>query len=935
MIHYENMIVTGSIEVTGSVTADIFTATKAFIGAISGSITDAEYAISSSHAVTASNILPLNQNVDVNGNLTITGTLTAKEFNTEYITGSVIYESGSTKFGDTLDDKHEFTGSVEVLGGITGSLLGSASYAVSSSNTLSASYAESGSYTLSSSYSTTSSYAESSSFSHSGSFAVTASYSVSSSQAESSSVAISSSYALSSSQAESSSMAISSSYALSSSLAESSSYALSSSYSVSSSQAESSSMAVSSSYSLSSSFAISSSLSVSSSFAVSSSRAVTSSFAISSSLAVSSSFAVSSSRAVTSSLALDLVSSVYTRELHVSQQSGNDSGSGTLLKPFATIERALSVATSGNQIVIHPGTYSPTASLSFPTNANNISIVGANSEIGGLVNIAGTFNMNQNIGSVRMVGLTMQGITISGSSNVYIKDSTISTSGIVKTGGGYLEIDRISCEFPTPFTITGAGSVVVTNSKLGAITVNNAAAVVNLQGNLQVVTPAVTAGTMLIDGGVVYSLTNTTPALTAGVNATVLVKDAMLLTPSSTNARITLSTGSFASIQNSTYDKANSVTGRSLNNTAQFQAINADALSGSFANIPSITGSLFGTASWSRNSLTASFVSTASLAHSASYVNLTAGPNITINLVSGSYVISGSANGGGAFSGSALTLSGSDESSITMANISGSYKLLSYYNNTPRWETSTFRLQNQDGEGMLEGNKDRLEFFPITSSFEYTKVLAPDLTGSLFGTASWSENSLTASFVESSSYALTASYVESSSYALSSSVAESSSFSFSSSYSENAMTASLLLGSVESASYAENAASASWLPISAGDNIAIEVISGSYEISVSGSVGGQTLNTKTLSSTSMNYIGDQYARSVEITYNILGPLGCKSGKFHASVWSGSVNSYDIGITDLGQELPGLEAINNGGEIIVQIPTYPDDNHKISWYSATF
>jgi hypothetical protein len=58
----------------------------------------------------------------LNGNLTVTGTITAQEFNTEYISSSVIYESGSTKFGDSADDTHTFTGSVDILGrlGITG-----------------------------------------------------------------------------------------------------------------------------------------------------------------------------------------------------------------------------------------------------------------------------------------------------------------------------------------------------------------------------------------------------------------------------------------------------------------------------------------------------------------------------------------------------------------------------------------------------------------------------------------------------------------------------------------------------------------------------------------------------------------------------------------------------------------------------------------------
>ena len=46
------------------------------------------------------------------GDLTVTGTLTAQEFKTEYITSSVIFESGSTQFGNSLDDTHTFTGSI-------------------------------------------------------------------------------------------------------------------------------------------------------------------------------------------------------------------------------------------------------------------------------------------------------------------------------------------------------------------------------------------------------------------------------------------------------------------------------------------------------------------------------------------------------------------------------------------------------------------------------------------------------------------------------------------------------------------------------------------------------------------------------------------------------------------------------------------------------
>ena len=61
-------------------------------------------------------------NVSVTGNLTVSngttigGTLIAQEFHTEYISGSIIFTSGSTKFGDTLDDTHYFTGSMYVTG---------------------------------------------------------------------------------------------------------------------------------------------------------------------------------------------------------------------------------------------------------------------------------------------------------------------------------------------------------------------------------------------------------------------------------------------------------------------------------------------------------------------------------------------------------------------------------------------------------------------------------------------------------------------------------------------------------------------------------------------------------------------------------------------------------------------------------------------------
>ena len=78
--------------------------------------------------------------------LNIDGSLTASSaylesasighLQTIYETASVIYSSGSTKFGDTLDDTHEITGSLLVTGSITGDLTGTASYATTASHAL-------------------------------------------------------------------------------------------------------------------------------------------------------------------------------------------------------------------------------------------------------------------------------------------------------------------------------------------------------------------------------------------------------------------------------------------------------------------------------------------------------------------------------------------------------------------------------------------------------------------------------------------------------------------------------------------------------------------------------------------------------------------------------------------------------------------------------
>jgi hypothetical protein len=57
----------------------------------------------------------------VTDELTVLGAINARQFNISVVSSSVIFQSGSTKFGDTQDDTHQFTGSINVTGSVSAS----------------------------------------------------------------------------------------------------------------------------------------------------------------------------------------------------------------------------------------------------------------------------------------------------------------------------------------------------------------------------------------------------------------------------------------------------------------------------------------------------------------------------------------------------------------------------------------------------------------------------------------------------------------------------------------------------------------------------------------------------------------------------------------------------------------------------------------------
>ncbi len=109
----QNIAIGQAVETTSNVTFNQLTASDSVQIGDSSTIYSTT-GISGSIDVTGS--LETTGDLTVQGNTTINGTLTANEFHTTFTSASIILASGSTRFGDTLDDTHEFTGSVDVTG---------------------------------------------------------------------------------------------------------------------------------------------------------------------------------------------------------------------------------------------------------------------------------------------------------------------------------------------------------------------------------------------------------------------------------------------------------------------------------------------------------------------------------------------------------------------------------------------------------------------------------------------------------------------------------------------------------------------------------------------------------------------------------------------------------------------------------------------------
>ena len=263
--------------------------------------------------------------------------------------------------------------------------------------------------------------------------------------------------------------------------------------------------------------------------------------------------------------------------IYVNGILGDNSNDGlSIERAYKTISAALSNSyiNSGYQLQIQPSTYTGDITIS----QNNLSIISSNLEIGGLCNINGNIIINSNSTSIRLCGLTMNNLTLSGSANLYIQNCFIN-GAFIKSGVGYLSMNNIIFGNSSTFSITGSGNVNILNGCIVPnITINNTTALINISNNLYITKLIINAGIVSVSNTVIYgsSLSGNQFNCCAVNNNSFLYLNNCDLVDANNNTPYIISVAStaFYSLNNNTINYVgSSLLGTCLNRTLYFDNI--------------------------------------------------------------------------------------------------------------------------------------------------------------------------------------------------------------------------------------------------------------------------------------------------------------------------------------------------------------------------
>tara|TARA_B100000085_G_scaffold188320_1_gene172248 strand:+ start:744 stop:1574 length:831 start_codon:yes stop_codon:yes gene_type:complete len=113
---------TDAVSVTFAIGQEIDTTSDVIFGSVSSSVLSIDSNLPKIETGSIGGLssivshLSMSNDLNVNQDMTILGSITAQKFISELTESITIFESGSTRFGDTIDDRHSLTGSLNLTG---------------------------------------------------------------------------------------------------------------------------------------------------------------------------------------------------------------------------------------------------------------------------------------------------------------------------------------------------------------------------------------------------------------------------------------------------------------------------------------------------------------------------------------------------------------------------------------------------------------------------------------------------------------------------------------------------------------------------------------------------------------------------------------------------------------------------------------------------
>lgn len=239
----------------------------------------------------------------------------------------------------------------------------------------------------------------------------------------------------------------------------------------------------------------------------------------------------------------------YTREWHVDPVGGKDTNTGAFGSPFKTFGQAVtSAGNTGEQIVLHPGTYAESVTLT----QNNLTITGAQGTTGGEIYVSGTITVNQSTAnSIRLNGLMIGTLAHNGAGGLYCNECQI--NAITKASTNYSEFNQCNV---SSVSLTSAAQAAFNGGRQTGLTINNAAAIVTVHNSVNCAVVTVTAGVLNLRGGFVFAATTTGNAITASASSQVYLTNCGIYNSVGADGRVSLA--GVYTLEGVNFDKANS-----------------------------------------------------------------------------------------------------------------------------------------------------------------------------------------------------------------------------------------------------------------------------------------------------------------------------------------------------------------------------------------